>query len=321
MITQTLDHELNDQPGLLASLRATPAADAPPTIDDGGTASREHFEQLFVRSLPLIRQAISVVVRRYHVSADHAEEFAAIVRLRIIERDYAILRKFRGRSSLRTFLTVVVQRMFLDYRTAQWGKWRPTAKSRRHGPVVVLLERLTRRDGLSFDQAWSALEATHREPLDRRHLEAIHAALPRRSRPRFVSDEDLDLLPAAGGVADGRLVEIENTALVARAGSLLAGAIASLDPQDRQIVLLRFCEGLPVAAIARELGLDQRALYRRLERLMRALRTQLETRGVCGPDVLEALDASNGAGIELHYTSGAALEARPPGVPDDRAVA
>ena len=314
MITQARDVELNDRTARLQPMSAAPGADALETIADGA-ASREHYEQVFVRSLPLIRQAIATTVRRYRVSADHAEEFAAIARLRIIERDYDVLRKFRGQSSLRTFLTVVVQRMFLDYRTAQWGKWRPTAKSRRQGAVVVLLERLTVRDGLTFDEAWHELEATRAEPLDRGHLEAAHAGMPRRSRPRFVSDEELDLLPAADAVPEDRFLGIENAALGARAGSLLSGAIARLDPQDRRIVRLHFFEGLPLSGIARKLGLDQRALYRRFERLMRTLRTHLEAQGLCGADVLQAMEAGRSSGVELVRCSRSAFEARTPAEP------
>jgi len=45
----------------------------------------------------------------------------------------ALLAKFEGRSSLRTFLTVVIQRLFLDHRISAWGKWRPSAEARRGG--------------------------------------------------------------------------------------------------------------------------------------------------------------------------------------------
>ena len=50
--------------------------------------------------------------------------------LKAIERATGVdvvLRKFEVRSSLRTYLTVVVNRMYIDGRVKQWGKWRPSA--------------------------------------------------------------------------------------------------------------------------------------------------------------------------------------------------
>src|SRR4029453_14108130 len=45
--------------------------------------------------------------------------------LRLVEDDYDVLRRFQARSSLPTYVTVVIQRLFLDYRNRLWGKWRP----------------------------------------------------------------------------------------------------------------------------------------------------------------------------------------------------
>jgi hypothetical protein len=40
--------------------------------------------------------------------------------VRIIDDDFAVLRRFGGRRSWRAYLAVVVQRMCLDFRIAQW---------------------------------------------------------------------------------------------------------------------------------------------------------------------------------------------------------
>lgn len=45
-----------------------------------------------------------------------AEDLESEVRLRLLEDDYAVLRKHRGDSSLVTCLTVVIANMFRDYR-------------------------------------------------------------------------------------------------------------------------------------------------------------------------------------------------------------
>ena len=79
-----------------------------------------------------------------------------------------MLRRFEGRSSLTTYITVVVQRLFLDRRNRLWGKWRPSAEARRLGPTAVLLERLVSRDGWSAEQALETLRVNHGVTVDRR---------------------------------------------------------------------------------------------------------------------------------------------------------
>ena len=123
--------------------------------------SRDSCEQLFLTHLSMIQGVAAAIARQHRLSPPDAEEFTADVQLRIIRDDYAVLRKFRGRCTLRTFLTVVIGRMCLDYRIAEWGKWRPSARSRREGDVAILLERLAVRDGPTFEEACTVLETNY----------------------------------------------------------------------------------------------------------------------------------------------------------------
>ena len=104
---------------------------------------------------------ISFVSSRHHLPGSEADDFGSHVKLKLIEDDYAILRKFEGRSNLRTYLTVVIQRLFLDYRIKAWGKWRPSAEAKRSGPVAILLERLTQRDGYGLEEAVELMKTNH----------------------------------------------------------------------------------------------------------------------------------------------------------------
>jgi RNA polymerase sigma factor (sigma-70 family) len=255
--------------------------------------SRESCEQLFLTHLRMIQGVAAAIARQHRLSPPEAEEFTADVQLRIIRDDYAVLRKFRGRCTLRTFLTVVIGRMCLDYRDAEWGKWRPSARSRRAGDVAVLLERLTVRDGLTFAEACTVIETNYHLTVERDTLERIHARFRARTRPRFVSGEESGDEPASPRSADDAVVGAEQNALVARATEALAAALTTIAPQDRLVLKLQFCDGLSVAAIARMLEIDHKELYRRLERLLGRLRAILESAGVIGPEVLAALGRSD----------------------------
>lgn len=240
---------------------------------------------MFANTLSSIDDSIRIVCRRYHCNADDAEEFAAVARLRLIENDYAILRKFGGRCSLRTYLSVVVGRMFLDFRRQRWGVWRPSTEARRLGAAAVRLDVMLHRDGLSLDQAIQALRTNEGVALTPDELAALAARLPSRGRRRRDGEAAASPPPVA---AD----DVERAALVgereARARALrtaLHAALAGLGTEDALILRLRFSDDFTVARIATTLGLEAKPLYRRLGRLLQVLRAEVEARGFRGRDL------------------------------------
>jgi RNA polymerase sigma factor (sigma-70 family) len=237
-------------------------------------------EALFLSQLAVIERVISFVSSRHHLPGVEADDFESHVKLKLIEDDYGILRKFQGRSSLRTYLTVVVQRMFLDYRISAWGKWRPSAQALRAGAVAILLERLMGRDGFSFEEACELLETNHQVTASRSELEVLAGRLPARVRRRFESDAALAQMPSDQPPVDEVIAQQERTAMAGRVGVALKSAMAKLDPQDRLILALRFDDGRSIVEVARMLRLDQKALYRRLDRVMTVLRGALDAQGV-----------------------------------------
>jgi RNA polymerase sigma factor for flagellar operon FliA len=249
-------------------------------------------EALFLSQLVVIERVISFVSSRHHLPGVDADDFASHVKLKLIEDDYGILRKFQGRSSMRTYLTVVIQRLFLDYRISAWGKWRPSAEAARAGPIAILLEQLVGRDGYSFEEACELLETNHQVTAPRSSLAAIAGRLPIRVRRRFESDAALAQVPSEQPPADDVIAEQERMALAARVGGALKSAMAELDAQDRLILSLRFEDGRSVVEVARMLRLDQKALYRRLDRVMKALRAALQVEGVDGAAALEIFESS-----------------------------
>ena len=96
--------------------------------------------QWYVEQLDVINRIASSVCRRNGVQGADAEDFVSDVRLKLLQDDYAVLRKYRGASSQTTFLTVVISNLFRDHRIKHWGKWRPSAEAKRHGEVAVRLE-------------------------------------------------------------------------------------------------------------------------------------------------------------------------------------
>ena len=234
------------------------------------------LERLFLDHLPVIDQVVQFIGRRHHLDPDAVEELHSALRLKILDNDYEVLRKFEGRSSLRTYLTAVAQRHFLDTRTAAWGRWRPCAMARRAGPGGILLDRLITREGMGEDEAVAKVHV--RFGGAEADLRRLAAQLPTRTSRRFVGEEHLEGVPA--GVAPHGLEEALQREEAGRTEEALEAALQALEEADRLILKYKFVHGLQVSQIARLTGLDQKPLYRRLESTMKVLRRELEARGV-----------------------------------------
>jgi RNA polymerase sigma factor for flagellar operon FliA len=245
----------------------------------------------FASQLPAIEDAIGVVVRRRRVRREECQDFAATAMVRLLEDDRAILRKFEGRSSLRTYLVAAIDRMLLDYRIAQWGKWRASAEARRLGPVALSLERLVSCDCLSFAEAAETLRVNHRVNASERELQSLLEKLPVRTRRRFITEKALDRLPQDAPGPELTLLHSH----AARTLKALKTAVLTLPDAERRLIAMRFIERRSVAEIARALGVEQKALYRMFDRVMARLRAELERQGIAGPDVrgwLGAIDVN-----------------------------
>lgn len=250
----------------------------------GSTMTRE---QLFVAELALIERVIAWVCARRCLRGADAEDFASTVKLRLIEDDYEILGRFEGRSSLKTYLTAVVTRLYLDFQTQRFGKWRPSAEARRLGPVALRLEALLYRDGLTFEEARGVLQTDFRVAETRDALYELSLRLPQRSHRKPVADEPPEALDHAGGFLS--VDRAERQALAATACRALRRALARLPARDRIVLRLHIETGLSVADVSRALGEEQKALYRKRDALLRLLRLDLEREGIGGRDVQELL--------------------------------
>lgn len=267
-------------PAAILSVRVSP----PPAATDDPRHGVD-LEQLFLENLALIDQVVHGLARRHRLAADESEELRDAVRLKLIENDYEVLRRFEHRCSLRTYLRTVVTRHFLDQRNAQWGKWRPSLEARRQGAVGVLLERLLTRDGVPFDQAVEILRTNHGIEESAAQLYRRSLGFPPRTPRRHVGDDALGVTPSS---LPGPEAVLEDRARAQRAqatSAALTAALGQLGPQDRLILKMRFRDGVPVSHIARALRLEQKPLYRRIEHVMSVLRRALEAQGIGWDDV------------------------------------
>lgn len=237
-------------------------------------------EELFRDNLSLIDRVIARVCRNARLVGPDAEDFASAARLQLMENGYAALRKFEGRCSLVTYLTIVIQRMLMLDRMRTWGRWNASTAAQNLGDLGIRAEQLICRDERTIDEALPILRDL--DPmLTRARLEEIVALLPeRKPRLRAVDAEEIeDELPARE-TSETRVVEHDVRMQSERVTGAIRMAMAEMTLEDSTIVRLHFHAGMTLAEIARALGLPQRPLYRRLERILATLRDALVRAGL-----------------------------------------
>lgn len=267
------------------------------------------MKEVFLAHLATIEKAAAHACRRYGLGQEDTKDFIILVETKIIADDYDVLRKHRGPSKLSTFLVVVVQKALLDHMNSKWGKWRPSEDAKRLGHVAVRLETLLVRDQLGFREACQILWTNEGVKESEAALDELAAKLPRRTPRRPESSLDtggsgggaaggpgsspgraIDLRQLAGAdSADERVVSEERARLRERVHQALAAALRTLPAEDQLIMRLRG-EKVPIVQIAHTLCLDQKALYKRVEKNRKALRAAMEAAGISARDIGEILD-------------------------------
>jgi len=238
-----------------------------------------------------IEKVARITCRKHSVLDEDAADFAGIAFVKLVEDDYAALRRFRGECDIKTYLATLVVRGFQEYARARWGRWRTSAPARRLGPAAVHLEALVYRDGYRLDEAVEVLTTSGRVRETRRELAQLFAQIPvRRPRPRRDDRPGrLDDEPDAAE-ADQRMLGDETLERCREVMDALFRSLSELEPEEQVLVRGRFMESRTVADLARALGVPQMPLYRRIEKLLGRLRGVLEEAGVRREDVAECIE-------------------------------
>ena len=235
-------------------------------------------EDFFRGHLKLIEQVIAHACQRFRLRREDAEDFSSWVMIKLIENDYRKIREYKGASKPRTFLTAVIFNLLRDYINHLWGKWRSSEEAKRLGQVAVQMEELIVRDGYSFEMAVQLLRQNFNVEASRGDLEALAARLPPRMQRRMEGEEVLQSVPAQDLNPEEILLAKERGESRRRFRAKLFRALKILPPEDGLLVRLR--TQFSVADIARSRGIEQKPLYRRLDKIYKALREALEREGV-----------------------------------------
>ena len=251
-------------------------------MSQASTTPSPSRDDLVLTHLDTIHECIDRAAQKAGWFATDAEDFRSWAIMRFLEGDARIIRAFKGRSSIETYLGVVTTNLMRDFRNARFGKWRPSAAARAMGTVGIELDRLIHRDGASIHEAVAILKEGQPQ-FDETELFALASRLPSRSRRKVLSIEHL-------GASSRHLPRVEHSDGVEaeQLASMLDACLEHLPDEDRVLIQLRFWHGLSVADVARALGLRAKPLYPRYGRILKRLRSLALDRGLTRSDLVAA---------------------------------
>jgi RNA polymerase sigma-B factor len=227
--------------------------------EEGDASARE---ELVNRHLPLVRS----LARRYAgrgEALEDIEQVGAIGLIKAIDR-YELDREV----ALTTYATPnVVGEIKRHFRDKGWAIRVPRALQELNGKMGPTIERLTSRLGRSPSIAEIAAEFETSTELVLEALEAGSAYAPLSLSAGPSGDEELDPMETIGTEDE----EYERT----DDRTSLEPALAALPEREREILRMRFEDGLTQTQIAERVGISQMHVSRLIRRSLERMRTQL----------------------------------------------
>ena len=227
---------------------------------DGGDASAR--EVLVQRHLPLVRS----LARRYAgrgEALDDIEQVGAIGLIKAIDR-YDLEREV----ALTTYATPnVVGEIKRHFRDKGWAIRVPRALQELNGKMGPTIERLTAKLGRSPSIAEIAgeLKSTPEEVLEALEVGSAYSTVSLSQGPG--GEEDLDPMETIGST-DEEFSRSEDRAS-------LEPALQRLPHREREILRMRFEDGLTQTQIAEQVGISQMHVSRLIRRSLDRMREQL----------------------------------------------
>jgi len=240
-----------------------------------------------------VRRIAETTCARKGIVGDRRKEFASFVSLKLLENDCHRIRQFGGRSSLRTYLTTVIERLFVDFHRKESGTRRPSRRAKALGATAERLERLF-GDGLSFDEAFQRLR-TEGLSMERDELWRISESLPRREKPQFCDLELLSLKkqPTASTNPEEEALRAEQAQLRERLERAIREALTRLPPEHVLVVRMWFDRGMTAPEIARALHLGAREIYAIVQKTMTRVRRHLAGNDLANDAVRDLVHSGN----------------------------
>lgn len=221
------------------------------------------------------------------------------------EEDYQVLRKFKGKSKLSTYLSTIVSNIVVDLIRKNRGRSRVKQRAAEMGGVAEHLYDAIYVRGFSIGEAQDFLRSTWGLDIDRTELDLLLKKMQGRENPhRFkVCDDNWPpagfevetdngvevVVPDPAWSAEEKLVDKQRELL---ARQVLDRALTELTGEERFIITLRFPfsedkHPMAIREIAEVLGVTEKALDNRVRRILMRCREIFLRQGLSLKDLID----------------------------------
>jgi RNA polymerase sigma factor (sigma-70 family) len=229
------------------------------------------------------------------ISTIDPEGFFNDVLAHLTADDYKALREFKNRSTITTYLTIVISRLFIDIQRKHTGRSRTKDRARALGPIGEELYELIWEKGFPLDEAYEYLKQNDHITETLEEIEAMVDKItgrPRAHKGLAEGSEQPDIKSAFVSAEDPEkeLIKKERKKL---ANEVLNEIRLESSTEERFIIERKFPlsedeEPKDLSEIARILGITTKAVDSRLRRILAKLKEKMLSRGLSFDDFIDA---------------------------------
>ncbi|MAF20944.1 MAG: hypothetical protein CMI55_04765 [Parcubacteria group bacterium] len=260
--------------------------------------NHEEAKALLESNLNITNEVVRKFCYRHSITGDDADECNSYVYEKLLENGCRKIREFKGGSSYKTYITVVISRILID-RMRSGRRWRPSQKAMDMGEDAVILEELVYRKNYSFEQAYSTLTTNHGASISRDRAYEMVTLLQRRhvrsKRPRVVElmdnvSDERDIAP------DRAAVMKEISEKKGRLENVMENIRESLSDEDRLLLRMRFEGNVKISKIARVLKRERNYVDKKLKTIFVIFREELLSRDISIGDLKDIITSGISGG-------------------------
>ncbi len=245
-------------------------------------------------NIHIIDQAIKCICHRHNLSEEEGEEFAAEARYKLVENDYKIVREFKGKSTLKTYLVTVINRLFIDKKRAEHGRWRASEKAKQIGEVAVKLDELLHKDNYSLDEAYQILRINYKIKLSEEELDSIFHKIDKERTPRIKEESEEEIasaIPDPGLMPDEEVEKGRIEKAAERLFTLVDEISCTLSENDRLALRMKFQDDHSISDISQCLGISRNDIEKRMKGILHEFKKRIvASEGINLHDVMEIID-------------------------------
>jgi RNA polymerase sigma factor (sigma-70 family) len=264
----------------------------------------QHIEFIEKQCFKAVRMKRTAISPRQDIELENdALELSGRVMDTLSENNFRVLRQFKHKSKLTTYLTTIIANQAVDMIRRKKGRNREKERAGEYGNMGLQVYQKTVVQGLSNERAYQELKNDGRPSLSESEFLEIASRISGSARnPGNIPNPDDNLIRM--GSQDSQTGEIispdnlsnpEDTSIrkdrEQHMDQLLRDTINELNGEDKLIISMRFPanpdqEAERIDSIAAALGISSKAVYKRISRILKKCRQHIEKRGLNIHDIL-----------------------------------